>query len=401
MGQFNGMTLTDQGLALQSNVQAGLALHFTRMSVGDGILPDGTDLRQATAMMHKVMDLPIVAVTPSSSGTATIEAVMRNQGVVEPFYARELAVFAQDVNGNEILYSYAYAGVNSDFIPAGGGADIIEYILSVFMVIGRAANVTAVIDTGLAFVTQIQLAAHRDSLNPHPHLPMLGSDIVNPSHIWVQQGGDGKLHAVALAAAQQIILGGDGTDLVQLRRRIGQTEREMANIALRLEAESIYPDYNALLAEDFTDPDLVDQFACDITSIVAGDDSVDVSTLHGIVPGAGYTISDGVYQERCQIKSVVKNGTTYRLIMMDEIQNTYLQGSTSLYRTTAQIQSAAGMAEGAGDRRTALWQPSTTWTGVNASAAVSAALVTTAANAGAFSSSGAIGYTADGQVTLV
>lgn len=402
MSQFNGMTLTDKGLALQSAVQSGLALHFTRVALGDGTLADGADLRTLTAMTHSVLELPIVSVTPSSTGTAKLEVVLRNTGLAEGFFARELAVFAQDTNGNEILYSYAYAGLNSDYIPAGGGADVVEYILTIYMVIGRATNVTAVIDTGLAFVTQGQLNDHRDSPNPHTYLPSLGVTATDISHLWVQQSGSGKLQPISFSAAKQLILGGDGTDLVSLSSRLGQTEREMDNIALELLANGTYPSFNARIAEDFKAPDLVDMFQCAITSIAAGDDSVDVETLQGIIPGAWYTISDGVYQETCQIKSIIKNGTTLRLMMASPVQNPYLSGSTNLYRTTAQIQTSDGEAVGSGDRRTALWQPTTAaWTGTNANATVTVPLVTTAANASAFVSTSGIGYTANGCVTLV
>ena len=209
------------------------------------------------------------------------------------------------------------------------------------------------------------------------------------------------MRPIAFDTFKALVLGGDGTDISIMRGRVGQVERELGNIALELEAKGIYPDYNALLAEDFTDPDLVDRFSCAITSIVAGDDSVDVETLVGIVAGAWYTISDGVNQETCQVKSVVKNGSTYRLIMKNKVVATYVCGSTNLYRTTAEIQSAAGLAQGAGDRRTALWQPALVWTGTNANTATTVPLATTTANSAAFTASGDIGYTADGAVTLV
>ena len=198
-----------------------------------------------------------------------------------------------------------------------------------------------------------------------------------------------------------IVLGGNGADIIQMRSEIDQIGREQANMALALEAQNIYPDYNALLAEDFKNPDLVDQFSCAITSIVAGDDSIDVETLRGIVPGAWYTISDGVYQETCQVRSAVKNGSTYRLIMQSAIVNTYVSGQTYLYRSTAEIQTSAGQAEGAGDRRTALWQPTTpAFTGSAANAPISTTLQTTAANASSFTSTSGIAYTADGLVTI-
>lgn len=401
MAEFNGTRVTTAGLQLLAKALAGDELHFTRVALGDGTLAQGQQLASLTNLINWKLDLPITGIVVAGTGTASMTAVLQNASLTSGFFAREIGVYATDPDDGEILYAVANAGNNCDYIPAGGGSDVVELILQVITVVDQAETVTANIDNSLLWATQIDLNTHIASTNPHENFLQWGTAVTTCNDVIVRQTDPKVIRPIPFDTFKVLILGGDGTDLAQLRKRLSQTERETANIALQMEAESIYPDYNALLAEDFKIPDLVDMFCCEITSIVSGDDSIDVSTLRGIVPGAWYTISDGVYQERCQIKSVVKNGTTYRLIMMDEIQNTYLSGSTSLYRTTAEIVSVAGMAEGAGDRRTALWQPPTTWTGVNASAAVSVSLVTTAANAGAFTASGAIGYTADGAVTLV
>lgn len=402
MGQYNGMTLTTAGLQLEAKAQTGTQLAFTRVALGDGELTAGQTLAALTGLIHWKMDLPITSLAVIGTGTARMTVVLQNAALETGFFAREMGVYATDPDAGEILYAVANAGASCDYIPAGGGADIVELVLEVVTVVGQASSVTANINSSLLFATQSDLANHLSSENPHPNFALWGAAVTSCSDVIVRQAASPKtIRPMAFDTFKAAILGGDGTDITILRGRVNQTERELANIALRLEAEGIYPDYNALIAEDFTDPDLVDRFSCAITSIVAGDDSVDVETLVGIVPGAWYTISDGVYQERCQIKSVVKNGSTYRLIMQNEIQHTYVSGQTNLYRSTAEIQTSAGLAEGAGDRKTALWTPALVWTGTNANTTTEVPLVTTTANSAAFTASGDIGYTADGAVTLV
>ena len=395
------MTLTAAGLQLETKAQTGATLHFTRVALGDGQLAQGQILSALSDLISHKLNLPITTLDVTGTGTARMQTVLQNSELQIGFFAREIGVYATDPDVGEILYAVANAGDMADYIPAGGGADVVELILEVVTVVGQAETVTANINTSLLFTTQVESFDHYNSTDPHPNAPSLRAATASPTHFWGQVGGDNHLHPVSLDAAKAIILGGDGADISIMRGRIDQTEREMANIALRLEAEGIYPDYNTLLAEDFKIPDLVDQFSCDITSIVAGDDSIDVSTLRGIVPGAWYTISDGVGQERCQVKSVVKNGSTYRLIMMAAVINTYVSGQVTMYRTTAQIQTNSGQAEGSGDRRSAVWQPALVWTGINSNTSATLPLVTTASNAGAFTASGDIGYTADGAVTLV
>lgn len=394
------MTLTVAGLQLETKAQTGVAIHFTRVALGDGRLQSGQMLSALTELINHKLDLPIIILDVTGTGTARMQTVLKNSGLIAGFFAREIGIYATDPDLGEILYAVANANDMADYIPAGGGSDVVELILEVITVIGQAENVTANINSSLLFATVQALMNHESAENPHPQFLKLGPVVTDCTSVMVQQSDPKTINPMGFDAFKAKVLGGDGADISIMRGRIDQAEREMANMALRLEAEGIYPDYNTLLAEDFKIPDLVDQFSCDITSIVAGDDSIDVSTLRGIVPGAYYTISDGVGQERCQVKSVVKNGSTYRLIMVSVIQNTYLQGQTTMYRTTAQIQSSVGQAEGSGDRRTALWQPALVFSGTNANTSMTIPLVTTAANAGAFTTIGDIAYTADGAVTL-
>ncbi|WP_319403136.1 phage tail protein [uncultured Anaeromusa sp.] len=400
MSQYGGMTLTAAGLALETKAQTGVAIHFTRVSLGEGTLAAGQLLSALTDLISRKLDLPIIVCDVTGTGTAQLQAVLQNKNLVTGFFAREIGVYATDPDAGEILYAVANAGTMADYIPAGGGADVVELILSVITVVGQASTVTAEINTSLLFATVQALNDHKSAANPHPQFLQLGPAVTTCNSIIVQQSDPKTINPMSVDDAKKLILGGNGSDITNMRSQIDQIGREQANMALAMEAQQIYPDYNALLAEDFTNPDLVDQFSCAITSIVAGDDSIDVETLRGIVPGAWYTISDGVYQETCQVRSAVKNGSTYRLIMQSAIVNTYVSGQTYLYRSTAEIQTSAGQAEGAGDRRTALWQPATTWTGTSANTTTTIPLVTTAETANQLTIIGNAAFTADGYLTL-
>lgn len=391
--------LTYQGLTLLAKAQTGQELHFTRVVMGDGTVLDGQDLRQLTGLVNPKLELPIQDVKVSGVGTTVMETKLKNINLTAGFFAKEVGIFALD-GATEILYAVRNTGSDSEYIPAGGGSEVWDLIYDVVTVVDQATNITANINGDIAYVPRLDFNAHVESATPHLNAPSLKAAVTTTDKFWAQSNSDNHLHPMTVDDAKKLILGGDGSDITNMRSQIDQIGREQANMALALEAQQIYPDYNALLAEDFTNPDLVDQFSCAITSIVAGDDSIDVETLRGIVPGAWYTISDGVYQETCQVKSAVKNGSTYRLIMQSAIVNTYVSGQTYLYRSTAEIQTSAGQAEGAGDRRTALWQPTITWTGANANTTVTIPMSTTAANASDFTIAGDAAFTADGFVTL-
>ncbi len=395
-----GLKLTKAGLLLLAKAQTGVALKFTRVSIGDGTLPTGQNLTDLTALISPKMTLPIVGIETDGGGESTIRCRVQNAALETGFFFRETGVFATDPDLGEILYAVENRGAEATYLPSCQGSRRIDFVYNLVTVIGQATSVTAEINSNLVFALNVDLLSHINSTDPHPQFLQMGPAVTTCNSIIVQQSDPKTINPMSVDDAKKLILGGNGADITQMRSQIDQIGREQANMALAMEAQQIYPDYNALLAEDFTKPDLVDQFSRAITSIVAGDDSIDVETLRGIVPGAWYTISDGVYQETCQVRSAVKNGSTYRLIMQSTVVNTYVSGQTYLYRSTAEIQTSAGQAEGAGDRRTALWQPTTTWVGVNANTTMFLPLTTTTDNLAAFSVSGDVAFTADGFASL-
>jgi len=407
MAQFNGLALTLKGLALQTKAQTGVELRFSRVAYGDGQLEEGQLLRDLTALISHKMDLPIVANTIIGNGTSKIQAVCRNVDVLVGFDARELGVFATDPDEGEILYCVGNAGDFTDYIPAGNSADLIETIVEIITVIKQATNVTATIDTSLLFTTQVEFSNHIGSLTPHPNAPSLKAATTAPTHFWGQVAGDNHLHPITLAAAQVAILGSNGSTIPVMAAQIDATNRELSNIALYMQAMQTYPDYNALIAEDFTPVVNSDVFSCQVTSVGAGSNSLGVATLQGIVVGSWYTVTDGVNQEQVQVTAVIQNGTTLRAQLTSNIVNTYNMSTVMLYRSTAQIiqgtvgQPGSGNAQGAGNQSASVWAPTTLWTGTIANSVVAAALLTTQANSGSFTIAGNMAFDVSGNVTLV
>ncbi|AKL95026.1 putative tail fiber protein H [Clostridium aceticum] len=153
MAQFNQMILTNLGRQLQAKAQTGMELQFTRVAVGDGNLPYGTNLDELTALINEKKSLGITSVQVIGDGTSRVRASVTNEGLLEGFYIREIGLFATDPDQGEILYCVANAGLLSDFMPAGTGANIVESILNLITVVGNAANVTAVIESGIYVTT--------------------------------------------------------------------------------------------------------------------------------------------------------------------------------------------------------------------------------------------------------
>jgi len=168
MSAFSGgLIFTNAGRNLQAKAQSGIQLNFTRIAIGDGDLA-GAAIGDLTTLKHQVKSCSIEKLKPMTEGKAVVGTSFSNQEILTAFYWRELGVFAQDPDLGEILYCYGNAGANAEYIPAGGGTDIIEKSIDVVIIVGNAPNVTAIIDASLVYASMQavnELASMVDSVN--------------------------------------------------------------------------------------------------------------------------------------------------------------------------------------------------------------------------------------------
>ena len=162
MAKFNGMTLTNQGSILLADALTGGNITFTKISIGDGYVQEGVNVKELTDLVSLKQNLVITSMTPLLDGVAKLRATLNNSELIEDMYIREIGAYAKGDDDIEILYSYSTAGDDADLIPAGGGVNVVEEILDVLTIIGDATEVTAVIDETLVYVTVKDL---NDGLN--------------------------------------------------------------------------------------------------------------------------------------------------------------------------------------------------------------------------------------------
>lgn len=390
MAQYSGLILTEKGRTLLAKALTGVHLHFSRVMSGDGFLPVGTEIYDLENLVSPKKELPISSVEVTGVGTARIRAIMTNQGQPEGFFIREIGLFANDPDDGEILYAYANAGDKPDYLPGQDGPDVVQTQLSLITVIDRAANVTATISTDLVFVTQEELQYRLDNLfGPAAEI----------SHIWTRtHGDDKKLRPVPLEDAKLAILG--GVDLPRTHRKVERIEDAVAEILLELEVKETYPDYRRYILEDFRNLDVlqVDLSKCRVTAVVAGDSSLDVSGMEGIIPRSWYTLTDGVRHEQVCVKSMNTENGVNRLILAAPVQNTYMLENCRLYRSSATIRN--NMASGPVGKQTLRWNPGIVWSGLAADTPTTLAFATNIGQAGNYNTTGRIAFTADGLVTL-
>lgn len=168
MSTFNGLFFTDKGRALQAKAQAGGELHFNRIALGDGDLGNNT-IADLNALIHEVKSLSITKLLVlTDNKTSVVGGVLSNQDVSTGFYWKELGVFAQDPDLGEILYCYGNAGALAEYIPAGGGADILEKEVDIETITDNDTSITASINQSLVYATQEALNQLSDEIDALP-----------------------------------------------------------------------------------------------------------------------------------------------------------------------------------------------------------------------------------------
>ena len=189
-------------------------------------------------------------------------------------------------------------------------------------------------------------------------------------------------------------------DVNGFKGRLNQLEVNQANILLKMEADKMVPDSNLMMVEDFADTSCIDTTAIAITNINRNLDVINVESIDGVYVGSEYTISDGVSQEKVVIKAIIKNGGNRTIQLQETIKNTYIPKQVSLYRTTAKVNVSSQKCFGAGDKRLLTWKPSTEWHGSGATTETTLKLDTSIKNSNAFTQTGSVGFTVNGEFTI-
>lgn len=165
MANFPKLKLTNAGLELLANVQAGAdTLTFTKTALGDGVTD--APVTSMTALVSKKIEVAITEGKQVGTSTYQIAAFFSNAEVTTGFWWREVGVFAKGNDGKEILYCYSNAGDASDYIPVGSDERVEKYIYQSFS-IGNAENVTVEVDENDTFVLKKEFTEHKDATNPH------------------------------------------------------------------------------------------------------------------------------------------------------------------------------------------------------------------------------------------
>lgn len=381
MAETRNTTLTIAGMNLLAKTQQGKELHFTRVMMGDGKIPEGMNIKDMTALVNPILRLPIGNIRLDGTGTSVMECVLKNAELEQGFFARELGIYANDPDTEEeVLYAIRNTGDYSEYIPAAGSGEVINYVYSVITVVGQSENVTVTIEEGIGGVSRAEYYDHVNDVNPHPNFLQAGGTVDNCLVVFVgEQNNARRLDRITTDNLRKVLLGSNASTLPIINGRISQLEIEMANLGIRVDnpptvivgaeepavtnavwfkvptyydtdyANSIWNDLdlsNMAFYDNFSPVEDMDLLKVSVNAITAGSRTIGVASLDGVKPGQWLTISDGVNSEEVQVKSSSKNGGVLRVITKEDVVGTYRTESTVIQRSTAnlttKVQGASG-----------------------------------------------------------
>ena len=197
MAKYPNIKLTQKGLDMAINADKSKKLIYTHIGIGDGRLSNNEDILTLTAMKSRKIYADIADINNDTNNQVTLETVVSNKVVNEGFYAREIGIYAKlGDDGEEILYGYANAGDNADYMP-DKTQPIDELKLRITLIVGNVDNVTAVINSSIIFIT---LADCRREIKRHNIDPLAHDNLARKDDYYTKAQTDAKLNGKANTA---------------------------------------------------------------------------------------------------------------------------------------------------------------------------------------------------------
>lgn len=121
MSYFEGLKLTKKGEQLQAKINGNLSetLTFTKAKLGSGSITSNDEIRFLTDVKEEwgTANVTSCKIQGDEKNIVAIEVQFSNAELREDKIFREVGLYAQGNEGEEILYAYANAGDKYDYIP--------------------------------------------------------------------------------------------------------------------------------------------------------------------------------------------------------------------------------------------------------------------------------------------
>ena len=162
--------LTNHGMSLLIRGTSGdEQITFTRFKLGDGELATGQDQDTLSDLIHPCHAFAINAIDEvEDEGYIKITGTFNSADIVDDFTWREIGIFAQGDDENEVLYAYANSGDDASTLRALTNTIGTEQTIILFVAVGEATHITAIVSPSEQYASKTLFEAHvANANNPH------------------------------------------------------------------------------------------------------------------------------------------------------------------------------------------------------------------------------------------
>ena len=167
-----------KGIALIAKVLAGRCkMHYTRVAVGKGVIPEDMTPKTMTEPAEYVMDAVISSVTNPVDGECQVSVQINSANVETGFYATGLLLYAEDPDEGEVPYTYLVLEGEPEWIrPASSIVGKLAFF-DIIAAVGDIDKVSATIDPD-ALVTheELELRIQEHHKENHPETELVTLD---------------------------------------------------------------------------------------------------------------------------------------------------------------------------------------------------------------------------------
>ncbi|NBK19784.1 hypothetical protein [Anaerotruncus sp. 1XD42-93] len=167
-----------KGIALIAKVLAGRCkMHYTRVAVGKGVIPEDMTPKTMTEPAEYVMDAVISSVTNPVDGECQVSVQINSANVETGFYATGLLLYAEDPDEGEVPYTYLVLEGEPEWIrPASSIVGKLAFF-DIIAAVGDIDKVSATIDPD-ALVTheELELRIQEHNKENHPETELVTLD---------------------------------------------------------------------------------------------------------------------------------------------------------------------------------------------------------------------------------
>lgn len=148
MTNFTGTRLTALGRALFA--EQGREILFTRAETGKGVYEEDESVEDMVSLKEMVQEFPFSSVEKLDDTDVCVKFTVSNRELTEEYLFTEVGVYAQGLDGREVLYAVCYAvPEDADYIHAYNNVLENQIIIALRVTVSSDTDVTMVIDSGI------------------------------------------------------------------------------------------------------------------------------------------------------------------------------------------------------------------------------------------------------------